>query len=199
MFEPNPAAKSSALASALDHALAQPDFDEEECRLYLKLAFGYDDGPAYTRLLERLEQWGLFGDAVAQSLASEAFFGLRPSVLGHIAKMRPKAVAKIREDGVDLCRGGLALAIAKADKDAAFGLAKAMLGLPQGDQRLRRALSEALELVGANFEHSSNPPSPEEFEVRRQSAHELAAQCERCYIQSSIPESLASKKNPLAL
>ena len=166
--------------------MAQSDFGPEECRRYMKLAFAKDDGEAYARLMVRLDGWGLLGEAEAGRLASEAFFGLRPSVLGRLAVLWPGSVSAERADGVDLCRGGLALAIAKGDRASALGLAKAMMGLSKGGARLLGALAEAVELVSGSIGASWSAPDREKEERLLGSARAIAAECERVYLDGGI-------------
>lgn len=186
MLDADPSLKARALARALDHALAQPGFDPGECRRYMGLAFAEDDGDAYERLIARLDGWGLLGPEEAERLAGEAFFGLRPGILGRIALARPLSVAGRRADGVDVCRAGLALAIVKGDRTSALGLAEAMRGCDGGGARLFQALSEAIELVSDPIGGPWGAPGGQ-AELELGAARALSAECERAYLSGGVP------------
>lgn len=183
---------ADAFAQAVKFALARPDFDRAEGERYLALAFDRDQGVEYGLVSRRLGQMGAFGRERAAGAAAKAFFGQRPWALASLALDWPEAVAASRDDGLDICKHGLAMAVATCRRDAAIGLAAAMGGQPMAWERLEAAFAIARGVADPQVQSSIAWVDEDGSSERGRLVGQIIAECERAAIGAAVPEGAKS-------
>jgi hypothetical protein len=127
-------ARSKSFLGSLGFAMAQESFNEEECWVYMDLAFESRDVTAYAVCTSWLTQHGFLPPQRVLSLFNKALFAQHAEFLAHLGQ----AVPYLAKDPnlSENWRSGLMMAMLSGDTDTARGLARIVLSYPQGESML---------------------------------------------------------------
>ena len=185
---------SEMFATSVNFALESADFGPAEGERYLALAFERDCGVEYGLMSRRLNQLGKFDAERAAGAAIRAYFGQRLWVLASLATDWPKEVFLPRVDGLDLCKNGLAMAVASGRSDAARALTKAIESQPQAWERMGAAFLIAQEISDPQVQSVLSWDNPTENATHKKLVEQIIAECEKSALDSFLPHVPKAKR-----
>lgn len=185
-----------ALLSSIQRAIDHPDFEASDLRFYWKLAFEQDDPLAQSALLK---VWPLVEPIPFDQLVKQAFFSQKVRLLGLLSEMSPSTFSAPREDGIDLGRSSLLMAIARQQPEAAESLASLLLARDPSGRGLVSTLAEGLALVELDSTAHWTYVDAQELADRQQRSRQICSAIERSYLSHGIASGSVKPSRSLSL